>query len=719
MAMMRIVFLSAIVGSTVATEHAANPIRKVVMMLQNMQKQITEEGVKEQEMYDKFMCYCKTGKGELEGSIATAKAKIEALDSQSKADLETKTMTDQSLKEHIASRDDAKKAMAEATAIREKEAATYAKFKSDHDTNLEALSAATAAIEKGVYGSFLQTSAASTLRKYVMEQATMPDPTRQEVLEFLSGSQSQGYVPQSQEIIGILKQMDDEMAEDLKQGTDAENDAIASYEALMAAKTKEVVTLQAQIEAEMMRSGELGVALATAANDIEDTQEALAADTAFLAALEKDCATKTSEWEVIKATRAEEMVALAETIKVLNDDDALEIFKKTLPSASAAFVQMTTSAAGLRRKALAVIREATRQSGPALDFIALALQGKQMGFEKVIVMIDEMVVNLKKEQEADDKLKTYCLQQFDASDDKKKELELSISDSETAIDDLTGTIKTLTEEIEALEDSIKALDKSVAEATDMRKEEHADYTELMTNDATAKEVLLWAKNRLNKFYNPKLYKPPPKRELSAEDDIVVSMGGTLAPTAPPGGIAGTGIGASLVEVSLHSHRKDAPAPPPAAPGPFKAKTEESTGVIAMIELLVADLDKEMQESSVAETDAQQDYETLMADSAAKRAADSKLMTEKAAAKAQAEEALQAETDKKADTSKTLAETLEYIHDLHVQCDWLLKYYDTRKEARDSEIDALGKAKAVLSGADYSLVETKNKVKVGTLRGSHA
>merc|ERR1719456_1485379 len=180
-------------------------------------------------------------------------------------------------------------------------------------------------------------------------------------------------------------------------------------------------------------------------------------------------------------------------------------------------------------------------------------------------MIDDMVANLKGEQEADDGLKAYCEKEFDASDDKKKQLELSISDSETAIEELQGAIAMLAEEIEALEDSIKELDKSVAEATELRKSEHEDYTTLMTNDANAKEVLLWAKNRLNKFYNPKLYKAPPKRVLSAEDSIVVSMGGTLAPTAPPGGIAGTGI--SLVQVSAHAHRA-APGPAPETFGSY-------------------------------------------------------------------------------------------------------------------------------------------------------
>jgi uncharacterized small protein (DUF1192 family) len=705
-----LVFLLAVASSSALTAgHKANPIRKVVMMLQNMQAQVTEEGKKEQAMYDKFMCYCKTGVGELEESIATAKAKIESLTASNKADFEKKAATDAALKEHTASRDEAKEAMSSATAIREKEAAVYAKFKSDSDQNLAALKKATAAIEQGVGAAFLQTGAASVLRKFAMEQATMADATRQELLSFLSGTEAQGYVPQSGEITGILKQMDDEMAQDLKEATDAENSAIQSYEALMAAKTKEVETLQAQIEEEMTRSGRLGVSLTEVANEIEDTQESLAEDEAFLAGLEKNCATKTAEWEVIKATRAEELVALADTIKVLNDDDALELFKKTLPSASASFVQIAVTKEALRKQALSVLRSRTRQAKqarPALDLIELALQGKQMGFEKVIAMIDEMVVNLKKEQEGDDSLKTYCDKEFDESDDKKKQLELSVSDSETAIEELEGAIKTLSEEIEALEDGVKALDKSVAEATEMRKSENEEYKTLMANDGQAQEVLLWAKNRLNKFYNPKLYKPPAKRDLSAEDTIVVDMGGTLAPTAPPGGIAGTGIlqvaesAAVLAQVSEHT-QKAAPAPPPAAPGPFKKKTEESAGVIGMIDLLVKDLEKEMQEETVSEKDAQADYETMMADAAAKRAADSKLITEKEGARADAEENKQAETDKLGATKTTLMEKLEYIKDLHVECDWLLKYFTVRKEARDSEIDALGKAKAVLSGADFS------------------
>merc|ERR1712187_682108 len=150
-----------------------------------------------------------------------------------------------------------------------------------------------------------------------------------------------------------------------------------------------------------------------------------------------------------------------------------------------------------------------------------------------------------------------------------------------------------------------ALDKSVMEATRQRQEEHEDFIDLMASDAAAKELLLYAENRLNKFYNPKLYKPPAKRELSAEDHIFVNEGGTLAPTEAPGGIAGTGITVFA--------EKDAPPPPPEAFEAYSKKSEESNGIIAMIDMLIKDLDREMTEAEVTEKDAQEDYEVFMKD----------------------------------------------------------------------------------------------------------
>merc|ERR1719436_934993 len=156
-----------------------------------------------------------------------------------------------------------------------------------------------------------------------------------------------------------------------------------------------------------------------------------------------------------------------------------------------------------------------------------------------------MVKDLEAEQVDDENKKEYCDKEFDVADDNKKSLEKSLSDENKAIATTEEGLATIKEEISALEKAIKDLDKSVDEATEQRKEENEEYKDLMASDSAAKELLGIAKNRLNKFYKPKLYKAAPQRELSAEDRIVVNEGGTLAPTDAPGGIAGTGITAFM------------------------------------------------------------------------------------------------------------------------------------------------------------------------------
>jgi len=694
------------------SQDAVNPIRKVVTMLQMMQNKVTAEGEKEKELFEKYMCYCKNSGGDLDKSIADAKVKMPELASDIEAAEAEKKQLAADVEQAKLDRTAAKASMAEATAIREKEAAAFAAETADQKTNIAAMGKAIAALEKGMTGSFLQTAAASTIKQLVTKSHDLIDADRDEVLAFLTTSSSSQYAPQSGEITGILKQMKETMEKSLAKAEADEAAAIKIYEELMAAKTKEVNALTAAIEEKLVRIGELGVKIVDMKEDLSDTEKALIEDTKFLEDLKKNCATKEAEWAVVCKTRAAELVALSETIKLLNDDDALELFKKTLPTPAASLMQVQVTSASVKARALALVEEAKKRHGSVnLDLLSMALKGKKVSFDKVITMIDDMVALLKKEQVDDDDKKAYCITEFDTLDDKKKALERSISDLEAAISDAEGTIDTLTNEIKALIDGIAALDKAVAEATEQRKTEHADYLDLKASDTAAKELLGLAKNRLNKFYNPKMYKEAPKRVLSEEERLTVNMGGTLAPTNPPAGISGTGI-AVFAQISSHEQDKVAPPPPPAAVPAYTKKSEESTGVIGMIDLLIKDLDKELTEAETTEVDAQADYEQLMKDSAEKRVADSTSLSEKEATKADTEVKLITLKETKKGTTKELASTLEVIAATHAECDWLLKYFDVRKEARTGEIDSLVKAKAVLSGADYSLVQTSSR----SLRG---
>merc|ERR1712008_373493 len=258
-----------------------------------------------------------------------------------------------------------------------------------------------------------------------------------------------------------------------------------------------------------------------------------------------------------------------------------------------------------------------------LELLALALKGKKIGFEKVIAMVDEMVATLKAEQMEDDKKKEYCARELDMADDKKRGLERTVSDLETAIENAHEGIAKLGEEIEILTDGIKELDKKVGEATEQRKKENEDFKELKASDTAAKELLAFAKDRLNKFYNPKMAK------------------------------------AALAQVLA------APPPPPETFDAYTKKSEDSMGVISMIDKLVMDLDKEMVESEAEEKNSQADYETCMRDSAEKRTKDSKLLSEKEGTKAELESDLETNTDDKGAASKELMSTMGYISQLHV------------------------------------------------------
>jgi len=658
-----------------AEQGGLNPIRKVVTMLQAMQKKVAEEGAAEGELYEKFMCYCKTNGAGLSGSISAAEEKIPAVSSNIEESEAKLVGSKADLKQAQVDRTSAKTAMAEATAMREKEAATFASLKSEQDTNLAALKQAIAAVEKGMAGSFLQTPSAQALRR-ASAKVDLPESDQQVLTAFFS--QDSSYAPQSGEITGILKQMSDTMAQNLADATATEEDAIKNYKGLMAAKTKEVAALTATVEAKTQQIGDLGVSIVMMKEDLSDTQASLADDKKFIANLDKTCATKTAEWEERSKTRAEELVALADTIKVLNDDDALELFKKTLPSPSASLMQISQARSAIRTRALAAVQSAqgvaNAQDKPALEFLVLALTGRQArtagGFDNVIKMVDEMVAVLDKEQNDDNDKKEYCGMQFDHSDDKKKALERTIAKEESAVSTAKEMIATLTEEIAELTAGIMALDKAVASATQQRKEENAEFKALIVANTAAKKVLDFAMNRLNQFYNTRLAK------------------------------------AVLAQVSLHQQQTDAPAPPPATWGAYASKSEESTGVIAMIDILIKDLVKEMTEATTEEKDAQADYEQMMRDSADKRTTDSAALTQKGSAKADMEAQLESHTAAKAAGVKELLATVEYIKDLHANCDWLLQYFDVRKEARSGEIDSLKKAKDVLSGSDYSLLQTQ-------------
>merc|ERR1719253_2534623 len=210
-------------------------------------------------MFDQYMCYCNNADGTLGKSISDAETKIPQVESSIKEGAAMKKQLESELKEAQVNRVEAKDAIAKATSIREKEAATYAKVKSEAEANIGALDKAIPAIEKGMGGAFLQTSAASLLRQ-ISVSANMIPADRDLLASFLS--EGMGYAPKSGEIVGILKTLHDEMEKDYADATAQENSAIASFDSLVASKKKEIEALTKAVESKTTRIGELGVKIA-------------------------------------------------------------------------------------------------------------------------------------------------------------------------------------------------------------------------------------------------------------------------------------------------------------------------------------------------------------------------------------------------------------------------------------------------------------------------
>merc|ERR1719252_419564 len=149
-----------------------------------------------------------------------------------------------------------------------------------------------------------------------------------------------------------------------------------------------------------------------------------------------------------------------------------------------------------------------------LELIELGLKAKKVDFSKILAMIEGMVEVLHEEQKDDDTQKTFCDSDIEKSTREKKDTEEAVAASQAFIEETTAESAATAEGILALGKEIKALDKAVAEATEQRKEEHAEFLVFTQQTNAALQLIDKAKNRLMKFHKPAFYKEEPTKELS-------------------------------------------------------------------------------------------------------------------------------------------------------------------------------------------------------------
>ncbi|CAK0840870.1 unnamed protein product [Prorocentrum cordatum] len=484
---------------------------------------------------------------------------------------------------------------------------------------------------------------------------------------FVQSHHEQSYYPsytaQSGEIVGILKQLKDEMEADLGESQKQESMRSEEFQILRNAKTAEIEAgekMEEQKEDELAKTAN---ELAEAKEDLGQEQAILANNEAFLKNVKVTCADADKNWEERKAARQAEIVAVTETIGILTEDEAKDAAAGTyslLQRGSARRAAAESSEVQHRRREAArALREvAAKTHSPELSMLANTVELD--AFAKVKKAIDDMIVMLKKQMEDEVKKNDWCKAEFKENEMSTMKTEDLKADLAAHIAELENTIKTLEQEIAAHRKELERAQAELQGAGLSRKAENLDYQTTVADQTATIAVLKKALTRLSKYY--------------ASEALLQRRAGREDPA--PGSVA------------------------PVAQMTYKA-SEGASGVMQMLEKLIVEAKALMAESKKSESEAQKAYETVIADTNAAVVALQKQITTKTKVKAKTTKEKQRTEEDLAAAVSELEGLNKYKADLHAECDFSLHNFDTRQDSRGQEIEALQQAKQILNGASLS------------------
>merc|ERR1719515_524276 len=269
---------------------------------------------------------------------------------------------------------------------------------------------------------------------------------------------------------------------------------------------------------------------------------------------------------------------------------------------------------------------------------ALAARVRLDAFTKVKAAIDEMIAALLKEKADEIKHKDFCTEGLNTNERESELKARDIAELEAEISDLTTTIDELTKSIATLESEIAEMQTQLKRAGEDREMENKDFQQTVADQRETKALL-------KKAY-----------------DVLAA------------------VFKKFIQVEAKEAKQE-PAGPPPPPG-FKEYKQSAGagGVMGMIEQIIRDTETLEAEAVKAETDAQKAYEEYVKDTNGSIEEKTRMITDKTSEKAEAQQLANENAD------------------LHKACDFTLKNFDIRQEARDQEVEALRQAKAILSGA---------------------
>jgi len=462
-----------------------------------------------------------------------------------------------------------------------------------------------------------------------------------------------GYESGSGQIFGILKQMKEEFEANLAEARKLEDKNVEDYEKMKAAKAEEQAATKKLIQESDASLAEFQEKKAQAEEERSDTKDQLALDKEFLFNLKKKCEESDKEFAERLKSRMEEIGAVTDTIAFLNSDEAHSMFDKTV---NTAFVQVAQvkKESRLRQRAAAVLAKVGTP-----QILLLATAAKLDGMKEVIVKIDAMIAELKDQQADEVKLRDYCIAELDKNT-REMDAEYDKRDQLTAqIDDLKETIRKLTEDIKTTKSEIAEMQTQMKRASENREAENADFQQAVADQRITQQILQKALERMQKVYAFLQQPGGPHTQTSATD------------TDPGNG-----------------------------PVRFANNKEKNAGggkVVMMIEDIISDSKKLEAEAIRGESDGQTAYESFMQDSNKSIKKGQDAITNMTEEKAKSEQELNLAQSDLDGTNKQIQNLHTIGEDLHKECDFVLKNFEKRQTARAKEMDALGEAKAILSG----------------------
>jgi len=674
---------------------APNPIRKVVVLLQDMQKELEIEMKKEQKLSEEFACICKTSDAELVKVGEKAEMAIKELTGKLEEEKAEKKQLDEDLKGHYVDKASAEGDLSKATNLREKEKEEAEGSIATARQGVASLSKAIPVLKKST-ASFMQDgSLPAELKKVVSSAAFLGAFDRRTVLSFLDGQDGSSSVGQ---VLGIIETMRDQMQQNLDDAVKNEQAAVIAFDDLKSAKSQEVEIAHEAIETKEKRAGELSVSISQNTDALEDSGDELNDSRSFLGTLRKQCTEGAKGWEQRLLLRKEESAAISEAVKILNDDDARDTFQKATPSSFAevgnpvgrVFLQQSvTKASRLERAASILSKVSALRKNTYFALLLNAIKSKArsakkygdsapVDFSTVTKMIDEMIATLQREQADDDKKKEWCTAELSKAEKEERMKQEEIDSLASGIEEMSDEIGSIAEELATLQQEVMDLDRGVAEATGQRKKENAEYVETVSITKAAIQLIEKAKKKLAKVYGPKA------KQSEVEASAASFLQNRLQKLLRDG----------------DARRSSRVAPPPDLPEiPEMKNSGKGGGVIGLMVQITHEMEMDLSEATMQEKTAVQDYVSVMGESATARAQNVKTQTDKSASKAVLEEKIVESKENKKMASDELTNINGYLAELHSSCDFMVQNFKLRRDARSGELESMKSAKAVIRGMD--------------------